>query len=145
MATIFESMRGQNAGQQIALGWNAPTLMNFTALVGTDGKPFLPVEDRGGYLAGVIRPLPTGGIYYAGMPAIQLTHPWVSDGQIATLKTYRGNCTLKHHIEDSVGKQSVQTSNVIFNLDTNQLAGLQRRHDGYEGFVSTFVIVEVLS
>ena len=89
-------------------------------------------------------PLPTGGTFTVGLPTLKITHAWISDGQIETLKTYRGNCTLKHHIEDSVGKTDVQTSNVIFNMDLNQLNGLRRNQNGYEGFVSDFTIVEVL-
>lgn len=143
--SVFTALRGLNQGQEIALGWsNQANLKNFTALVGTDGINFLPVNDRGGYTVGVIHNLPTGGIYYSGLPSVEITHPWISDGQIETLKTYRGNCTLKHHIEDSTGKTDVQTSNVIFNMDLNQLKGLRRRKNGYDGFVSRFVIVEVL-
>ncbi len=146
MATTFDALKGLNQGQEIALGWDNPAgFKRFTALIGTDGKHFLPVDDRGGYLQGVIQQLTTGGIYYTGMPTVTITHSWISDGQIETLKTYRGNCTLKHHIDDSAGKTDLQISNVIFNLDLNQLASLERDAFGYRDFRSTFTIVEVLS
>lgn len=138
-------MRGENQGQELALNWNnTAQLKNFTSLIGTDGVNFLPVNDRGHYSAGVIRQLPTGGIFYSGLPVVQMQHPWLSDGQLETLLTYLGNCTLKHHIPQSVGRLDIQTSNVVFNPDLNQLASLQRKRNGYVGFLSTFVIVEVL-
>lgn len=143
--TIFASHQQQNQGQQIALNWsNQSALKNITALLGTDNRIFLPVSDRGQYSPGVIRNLPTGGIYYAGLPTVAFIHPWLSDGQIETLKTYRGNVTIRHHIEDSVGKTDVQTSNAVFNLELNQLNGLERKADGWVDFISNFVIVEVL-
>lgn len=143
--TIFASHQQQNQGQQIALNWsNQSALKNITALLGTDGKIFLPVSDRGQYSPGVIRALPTGGIYYAGLPTVVFVHPWLSDGQLETLKTYRGNVTIRHHIEDSVGKTDVQTSNAIYNMDLNQLAGLERKADGWVDFVSNFIITEVI-
>lgn len=145
MATLFDAMKGLNQGQELALNWNNTAgLKNFTALVGTDGASFLPVYDRGLYVPGVIRQLTTGGIYYAGLPTVDIVHPWLSDGQLETLKTYRGNCTLRHHIDDSVGKNDTQVSNVVFNLDLTQERSLKRVRNGYENFVSRFVIVEVL-
>lgn len=143
--SVFTALRGMNQGQAISLGWsNQSNLKEITALLGTDGINFLPVKDRGFYTAGVVRALPTGGIFYSGLPTVEFLHPWISDGQIETLMTYRGNCTLRHHITESVGKNDTQDSNVIFNLDLNQLSGLERKRNGYEGFVSKFVIVEVL-
>lgn len=145
MATIFDAMQGQNQGQMLALAWNNTAgLTNITSLVGTDGKKFLPVKDRGFYLPGVIRSLPTGGILYSGLPVVDFVHSWISDGQIERLMTYRGNVTIRHHISESVGRLDIQTSNAIYNMDLNQLAQLTRRQDGYEGFVSRFVIVEVI-
>lgn len=143
--TIFTTLRGLNQGQQIALNWsNQSNLKNITALLGTDGVNFLPVKDRGFYAPGVIIPLPTGGIHYEGLPVVDFVHPWISDGQIETLMIYRGNCTLRHHITESVGKNDTQVSNVVFNLDLNQVNGLARRQNGYLDFISRFVIVEVL-
>jgi hypothetical protein len=146
MASVFDALRGLNNGQSIALAWdNTAGLKDFTALVGTDGLNFLPVNDRGRYMPGVIQPLTTGGQYYTGLPVVEIVHPWISDGQIETLMTYQGNCTLRHHISQSVGKLDTQISNVVFNLDLTQLAGLQRIENGYQGFISRFVVVEVLS
>jgi hypothetical protein len=136
-----------NNGQQIAAGWNnAGSLANITSLTGvTDGYAFQPVNDRGQYSEGVVRQLTTGGEYFEGYPSVRFISPWISDGQIERLKTtYRGNCTLKHHISESVTSSDVQTSNVIFNLDLAQLQNLERIADGYKDFVWTFIIVEVL-
>ncbi len=146
MASIFDALRGLNNGQSIALGWdNTAGLKDFTALVGTDGVNFLPVNDRGRYLPGVIQRLTTGGQYTTGLPTVAMLHPWLSDGQIETLMTYQGNCTLRHHVSESVGRLDTQISNVIFNLDLTQIGSLPRVENGYRGFVSTFTIVEVLS
>lgn len=145
MATIFQAKQGQNQGQQIALGWNMQSLLkDITALIGTDGHNFMPVDDRGLYSSGVIRNMPTAGIQYVGLPTVGFFHPTITDGQIATLKTYRGNVTIKHHIEDSVGKLTVQTSNAVYNMDLNQLLNLKRQQNQYIGFISNFVIVEVI-
>lgn len=137
--------RYPNQGQHIALGWNnAPLLKAITELVGTDGERFIAVNDRGLYSPGVIRQLPTGGILYSGMPTVHFISPWITDGQIETLKTYSGNVTIRHHIDDSLNKGDVQTSNAIFNLDLNQLAGLERVENTYKAFRWDFVIVEVI-
>lgn len=135
-----------NNGQQLSAGWdNTGGLTDFTSINGTDSKPFQPVNDRGGYSQGVKRDLTTGGTYYSGIPVVRITHSWISDGQIETLKTtYVGNCTLKHHITESVGKTDVQTSNVINGTDYNQVNGLERLADGYKNFVSTWAVVEIL-
>lgn len=145
MATIFQAKQGQNQGQQIALGWSMQSLLkDITALIGTDGHNFMPVDDRGLYSSGAIRQLSTAGILYSGLPTVGFYHPTITDGQIATLKTYRGNVTIRHHIEDSVGKLSVQTSNALYNMDLNQLQTLKRQQNQYVGFISNFVIVEVI-
>lgn len=144
--TVFTALRGLNQGHQIAAGWNQTAgLQNITSILGTDGVNFLPVKDRGFYSPGILRQLPTGGVFTVGLPTVKFISPWISDGQIERLKlTYNGNCTLKHHISESVGRNDVQTSNVIFNLDLNQLQPDNRLTNGYKGFIWNFVIVEVL-
>lgn len=133
-------------GQQIAAGWNNTAgLAHFTAITGTDSLAFQPVDDRGQYSEGVVHQLTTGGTYTEGLPIVQITHPWLSDGGIERLKTtYAGNCTLKHHLPESVGSTDVQTANVINVTEWNQLSGLERIANGYKDFVSRFVIVEIL-
>lgn len=145
MATVFDALKGLNNGQEIARNWdNTAGLTYFTALIGTDGEHFLPVNDRGGYSPGVIIPLSTGGITIEGLPTVRITHPWISDGQIETLKAYAGEVTLKHHISESRGKTDLQTSNAMFNFDETQLSGLKRLANGYRDFVSSFTVVEVI-
>lgn len=136
----------QNNGQQLAAGWNnTGGLANITAITGTDSAYFQPVDDRGRYSQGVLRQLPNGGTYYSGFPIVQFAHAWISDGQIETMKTtYAGNCTLKHHITESVGSSDLQTSNVINATDWNQVSSLERLANGYKGFISTWVVVEIL-
>lgn len=136
-----------NNGQQIAAGWdNTGGLADITSITGvTDGLAFQPVNDRGKYSQGVLRNLPTGGTYYSGLPIVEFVHPWISDGGIERLKTtYAGNCTLKHHISESVGQSDLQTSNVVNNTDYNQLDGLERLSNGYKDFISRWVVVEIL-
>lgn len=133
-------------GQQISAGWNnTGGLAHFTAISGTDSLAFQPVDDRGRYSPGVLIELPTGGVIYEGFQTVEFVHAWISDGQIETMRTtYGGNCTLKHHVTDSVGSTDVQTANVVNATDFNQLDGLERLANGYKGFVSKFNIVEVL-
>lgn len=134
-------------GQQIAAGWNmSGSVAHFTAIAGvTDGLYFQPVDDRGRYSQGVLRNLPTGDIYYEGFTVVEFAHAWLSDGGIERLKTtYAGNCTLKHHIAESVTSSDLQTSNVVNATDWNQLSGLERISTGYKDFVSRWLIVEVL-
>jgi len=135
-----------NNGQQLAANWdNSGGLTDITSISGTDSLAFQPVNDRGHYSAGVLRSLPTGERIYSGYPIVEFVHAWISDGQIERLKTtYPGNCTLKHHITESVGSSDVQTSNVINITDYNQVANLERLSNGYKDFVSRWVIVEVL-
>lgn len=142
----FAAGRWTSNGQQIVTGWNnSGTTVAFTGLVGTDSKYFLPVDDRGGYSPGQLVNLPTGGVYFEGYPSVNITHAWISDGQIETMKTYQGNCTLKHHLPESVGSTDLQASNVIYVMDLNQLDSLTRVGDGYENFVSRFIIVGLAS
>lgn len=133
-------------GQQIAAAWdNTGGLQHFTAITGTDSLAFQPVDDRGRYSEGILRNLPTGDIYYEGFTVVEFAHAWISDGQIERLKTtYAGNCTLKHHIAESVTSSDVQTSNVVNATDWNQLESLERISTGYKDFISRWVIVEVL-
>lgn len=145
MTTLYQSMQALNQGQAIGSGWDVVTLTNITALIGADGMPFLPVYDRGLYSPGVIRFLPTGGIFYDGMPSVQFIHPAMSDGQVETWLTFDGNVTLLHHITDSVGVLSVQKSNAVLVFDRNQFASLTRRQNAWQRVVSRFNIVEVLS
>lgn len=136
-----------NNGQQLAAGWNnTGGLADITSITGvTDGLAFQPVNDRGRYSQGVLRNLTTGGTYYEGLTVVEFAHAWISDGQIERLKTtYAGNCTLKHHIAESVTSSDVQTSNVVNVTDYNQIANLERLANGYRDFISRWVIVEVL-
>ena len=145
MTTLYQSMVAQNQGQAIGSGWNVATLTNITALIGTDGQPFLPVYDRGLYTAGVIRNMPTGAILYSGLTTVTFIHPVMTDGQLDAWLNYVGNVTIQHHITDSIGKLSVQKSNAVLNFDRNQFANLTRRDDGWQRVASLFIITEVLS
>lgn len=136
-----------NNGQRLALNWNnAAGATNITNLFGTDGERFLPVNDRGLYMPGVIRYLPTGGIFYAGLPKVQFRSPWISDGQIKRLTlTYAWQpVTVLYHVSDANGKETLTTGNGYLNLDLTQVANLTRRRNGYDGFLWDFTIVEVI-
>jgi len=134
----------QNQGQQIALGWNVSTLIDITALYGTDGERFLAVTDRGKYSPGQFIMLATGSFLYSGTPTVSWVHPFMTDGQIETWLTYVGAVTIRYHITDSVGRTDTQKANAYLNFDQNQLANLQRTHDGWRDVVSSFVIKEVI-
>jgi len=151
MATVFDALRGLNNGQAIVAGWNnQATLKNITAYVGTDGLNFAPVTDRSGYTPGVTRRLPNGGTFESGFPVVRFTSPWISYGQLDTLLNTIGGglesspVTARHHISTSLNKTDTQDSNGILNLNLDQLPGLTKRQNGYEGFQWEIVIVEVL-
>lgn len=141
----------QNQGHMIVKGWGNPlTLKDWTAYAGEDGQVFAPPYDRDGYTAGIIRRLNSGGIARAGFPIVRLTHPAITDGQIAWLQNtlldggVSGNVTVAIHLPGAMGKTDVSNFNAVFNLDTDQLTTLRRRQNAYEGFQTEFVIVEVL-
>lgn len=141
-----------NQGQKIAPGWdNVAGLQAITALLGTDGQRFLPVQDReNAYTGGVERNLPTGGVLLAGMPIVRWTSPWISDSQIRYLyvtllsNAQSGNVTIAAHTPLSVGVAAAFNFNAVLNLRLNQLQGLTRKRDGYLNYVWELVIVEVL-
>lgn len=141
-----------NQGQQIVAGWNnEATLKNITAYVGSDGKRFLPIDDRKSYSEGIERNMNTGGILMSGFPVVRWVSPWISDGQLYYLKhtllagEITGNVTIATHIPgDSVGASSVSHFNAVFNLRLNQLQSLARKGSGHVDFVWELVIVEVL-
>lgn len=148
MATLYESKRGQNAGQAVAAGWNnQSTLKEITAYTGTDGNPFLPVNDRNGYTPGVTVRLGTGGTYEEGYPIVRFTSPTITDGQIDYLFSTllsgaeSGNVTVRYHRYDSVGKVDTFDANAVLNLNLEQLTQLRRRQNTYEQFQWEFVIV----
>lgn len=154
MATIFDALRGQNQGHAIVAGWNNQNLLkNITAYVGSDGNPFLPVNDRdepGGYFPGVLRRLPTGGTFESGYPIVNFVSPVITDGQIDTLVNTLGsgqesfNVTVRYHRYDSVGNFDTFDANAILNLILGQLPGLTRRQNARERYVWEFVLVELL-
>lgn len=151
MATLYESKRGQNAGQSVVAGWNnQATLKQITAYTGTDGNPFLPVNDRNGYTPGVMRRLPTGGTFESGYPIVRFISPSITDGQIDTLVNTLGsgaesfNVTVRYHRYDSVGNFDTFDANAILNLNLGQLPGLTRRQNARQQYVWEFVIVETL-
>lgn len=154
MATIYESKRGQNAGQSVVAGWNnQATLKEITSYTGTDGNPFLPVNDRsngGGYTPGVTRRLPTGGTFESGYPIVRFISPSITDGQIDTLVNTLGsgaesfNVTVRYHRYDSVGRADTFDANAILNLNLEQLTQLRRRQNTYDSFEWEFVILETL-
>lgn len=136
-----------NQGQKIVLNWNnAANLRDWTSYTGTDGKPFLPPNDRNGFSDGVARTLPTGRVLMAGNPISEQTFPWVSDGQVDYLEaTFTGqNVTVAIHKPSSVGKTDTVNYNAVVDIDLNQTKTLQRRGDGYENFVVRLVLVEPL-
>lgn len=154
MATLYESKRGQNAGQSVVAGWNnQATLKQITAYTGTDGNPFLPVNDRdkgGGYFPGVLRRLPYGGTDRSGYPIVNFVSPVITDGQVDTLVNTLGsgqesfNVTVRYHRYDSVGNFDTFDANAILNLNLEQLPGLTRRQNAREQYVWEFVILETL-
>lgn len=151
MSTIYYSRQGLNQGQEIAAGWsNQANLKHITALVGTDGNPFLPVDDRNGYTPGITRRLPNGGTWESGFPIVRFTSSAITDGQIDYLVNTllggveSGNVTVKYHRFDSVGNADVFTANGVLNLNLDQLTNLTRRQTTYEGFVWEIVITETL-
>jgi len=137
-----------NQGQKLAFGWDAvPQLKNVTAYLGTDGLAFLPVQDRNGYTNGVERNLGTSGIAYSGVPIVEWTSPWISDGQLKFLldsNGVSGNVTVAVHTPESVGSEDVSNYNAVLNIDLNQLPNLRRERNGYRDFKWKFALVEVL-
>lgn len=149
--TVFTALRGLNQGHAIVAGWNnQATLKDITAYQGTDGKNFLPVNDRNGYTPGVTRQLTTGGTRASGMPVVRFTSPWISDGQLDYLTNTllsgspSGNVTVRYHRYDSVGRTDTFVANGILNLNLEQLPNLQRRQNGYLAFEWQIVITETL-
>lgn len=154
MATLYQSKVSQNQGQAFVPGWNNQSLLkNVTAYIGTDGNPFMPVNDRdngGGYIPGVTRRLPTGGVYISGFPILNFISPVITDGQIDYLVNTAGsgqesfNTTVRYHRYDSVGNFDTFDANAILNLNLLQLPGLTRRRNTRERYQWEFVIVETL-
>lgn len=150
MATLYQSKVSQNQGQAFVPGWNnQATLKNVTAYIGTDGNPFMPVNDRT-YIPGVTRRLPTGGVYISGYPIVNFVSPVITDGQLDTLVNTLGggaesfNVTVRYHRYDSVGNFDTFDANAILNLNLVQLPQLTRRQNARQQFVWEFVIVEFL-
>jgi len=141
-----------NQGQKIAPGWdNLAGLTDITAYFGADGTRFLPVSDRTGYNGGVEREMNDGGFLLSGFPTFSWRTPWISDGQIYTIRNtllggaLSGNVTFTAHLPSvSVGASSVQTFNGKLNLRLNQLAQLQRTHTGYRDFIWQLRVTEVI-
>jgi len=154
MATIFQSKQAQNQGQAVVAGWNnQATLKGITMHIGSDGYPFMPVDDRnngGGYIPGVTRRLPGGYTFESGYPIVNFVSPTITDGQIDYLVNTLGsgsesfNVTVRYHRYDSVGKADTFDANAVLNLRLEQLPGLKRRHNEINGFIWEFVLVEIL-
>lgn len=134
-------------GQKIALGWNNTSgLRDWTSILGADGLPFPPPDDRNGYTDGVDRLLPTGVVLMAGRPISRQTFPWLSYGQIQTLQsTYDGqNVTVAVHKSTSLSKTATSNFNAVVVVDMNQATSLKRTRGGYEGYVVKLILVEAL-
>lgn len=140
-----------NQGHQIVAGWdNESLLKDWTAYFGTDGERFAPPYDRNGYSDGVKRRLNNGRIKMVGRIVIALTHPAITDGQIAALQNtftvdgVSGPVTIAMHYPGAVGRLTVARYNAYINIDTDQLKTLQRENNAYVGFVTEYVVEEVL-
>lgn len=147
MSTLYNAMQGLNQGQAIVAGWNnQATLKNITAYVGTDGNPFLPIDDRN-YTPGVTRRIPGGYTFQSGYPMVRFISPAITHGQIKRLVTAFGlssNVTVRYHRYNAVGITDTLVANAVLNLNVEQLPGLQRHQNAYVNYTWELVIVEVL-
>lgn len=150
MATIYQSKQTQNQGQAFVMGWNnQSTLKNITAYVGTDGNPFLPIDDRN-YLLGRIVRATRGSTGEEGFPSVYFAFSEITDGQLDYLRNTlwagaaSAKTTVRYHRFDSVGKLDTFVANCYSNLNLDQLPGLERIKNGYAGYRLQHVIVQTL-
>lgn len=150
MATLYQSKVSQNQGQAFVPGWNNQSLLkNVTAYIGTDGNPFLPVDDRD-YTPGRTLRLTNGGTTDEGFPIVRFVSPVITDGQIDYLVNTLGSgqssfkVTVRYHRYDSVGNADTFVANAWLNLNLDQLKQLTRKQYTYNNFVWEYVIVQTL-